>query len=489
MDNRQSKGSLNRKAAVSGFFYVLVQVLVRGITFLTTPVYTRLVSTEQYGVIRIYESWLLIAVPVMSLCLYRSVYKAKFDFGDRFNAYVSSAQTLSCISTLAIFAVITLFFRRQFMAFTGMSGLMYVYMLLFVITYTGMYFFQYREKQLMRYKRSVTATALAMFPATALSILLLYWGNRTGRQDSLVHLRVIGFYTPQILVGFVLIASMLRDGRTLYRKEYWKYALLFSVPLIPEVLSIQIMNQSDKIMIQKMVGDASAGIFALGTTVSFIIWILEDAVWGAWQPWMYEKINREETEDIEKPWISVVVIFGLVSWALVALAPEIILILGGKKYMDAIYLIAPMVTGTLFRFCSYGFSVVQTYHKKTQYVAAGTIGVMFVNVALNYVCILFFGYRAAAYTTTASYFLLLVVQGILEKKVTGQRIIGLSKMIATTLAIFAVNAATMLTFSWKWYFRYAVVLAVGVAALVVFLPTIRQFVSMMKKSPKRSTEA
>ena len=40
--------SLNRRAVKSGFFFVVCQLLVRGISFITTPVYTRLLSTEQF---------------------------------------------------------------------------------------------------------------------------------------------------------------------------------------------------------------------------------------------------------------------------------------------------------------------------------------------------------------------------------------------------------------------------------------------------------
>lgn len=487
MDEKQANDSLNRKALISGSFFVIVQLMVRGLSFLVTPIYTRLVSTEQYAVIRIYESWLLIAVPVMSLCLYRSVPKAKFDFGERFNAYVSSVQSLSAFFAITVFAVITLFFRRAFMAFTGMDTLMYIYMLLFVIATSGLYVFQNREKQLMRYKRSMLITVLTMVPATLLSLLLLYWGNQTGRQDSLVQLRVIGFYTPQIIGGLAVIFLMWRDGRAVYDKACWKYSLLYSLPLVPDVLSVQIMNQADKIMIQKMVGDYSAGIFALATSISFIIWIVEDAVWHAWLPWLYEKISRGEQKSVTKPWLHIAVLFAAVSWALVALAPELVAVLGGSRYKESVYLVAPMVSGMLFRFYTYSYTAIQGYHKKTQYVAIGTVGVMFVNVALNWICILHFGYQAAAYTTAASYLLLLAVQGMLEKHVTGERIVPLSTMLLLSAAAMALNVVTMVMFRWKWYFRYAVIAAVGLLVLRFMLPAVKELLGQLK-TKKRSVE-
>ena len=100
---------LNSLALKAGIFYIVGQLFIRGLTFLTTPIYTRLLSTAQYGEIRIYESWLLIMVPVMSLCLFRSVDRAKYDMGEKYNEYVSSVQTLSYFSILGFFFICLLF--------------------------------------------------------------------------------------------------------------------------------------------------------------------------------------------------------------------------------------------------------------------------------------------------------------------------------------------------------------------------------------------
>lgn len=470
MSNDNSVKKLNRKAFIAGTFFVLTQLIVRGITFLTTPIYTRLVSTAQYGQIRIYESWLLILVPISSLCLYRSVERAKYDYGDKFEEYVSSVQTLSYISIAVFYIIISLFFKKSFLSFSNMNDFMFVIMILYTFFYTATLYYQRREKQMMRYKHSTMVTMLTMIPATVLSIALLYWGNVAGYENYLVDLRIGGFYLPQIIGGIAVAIIMWQSGRSIINVNNWKYALAYSLPLIPEMLSIQLMNQSDKIMIQKLVNEEAAGIFALATTVSFIIWIIEDSVWNAWLPWLYEKIARGEERDIKKPWDEIVLIFGCFSWLLVFFAPEIILILGGAKYESAKYLVAPMVTGTLLRFFSYIYTAIQNYYKKTAYVAGGTVAVMIINIILNYVCIIRLGYQAAAYTTAISYLILLIIQGLLERKVVKTRITSLTKMITASILIFAVNLLTMVSFDWKWYVRYIIGFIVIVAMAVKMLP-------------------
>lgn len=484
MSMKLSKGDLNRKAAVAGIFFVFMQLFVRGITFLLTPIYTRLVSTSQYGEIRVYESWLLILVPILSLSLYRSVERAKYDFPDTFNEFVSSVQTLSYLVITGVYVVISLFLRKTYMSFCGMDGLMYVYMILYTFSYTSTLYFQRKEKQLLRYKSSVIVTACMMLPATVFSILLLYWGNTTGRQNNLVDLRVIGYYTPQVIGGIFTAILMWKQGNFKIERRYWKYALAFSLPLIPETISIQIMNQADKIMIKGITGSVDTGIFSLATTVSFIIWILEDAVWGAWLPWFYEKIARNEINDVRRPWYFISYVFGYISWILVIFAPEIICILGGKKYQSAMYLVAPMVTGTLFKFYSYCFTAIENYEKKTRNCAIGTVIAMLINIVLNAICINYIGYQSAAYTTAFSYLILLILQGYMEKKVCGMRCVSLARMLVISGMIMGINLITMFTFEKALYIRLGIVAAATTCFFILNRKEIQPLLLIFRKQGK-----
>lgn len=476
-----SEQDVGRRALKAGAFYVATQIFVRGITFLVTPVYTRLVTQEQYGQIRVYEAWLLIFVTLMSLGLYRGVERARYDFPDRFDEYISSTQTLSYIGIAAYFAVFLIFYKPV-CRFLGLDAVLFALMFLYVFTYTGTLFFQYGEKQKMEYRRMMIFSVTTMIPAVLLSIAMLIWGNRTGREASLVDLRNLGYFVPQIIGGFVVIVWMYRQGRTGFDRRYWKYGLLYSLPLVPNQLSLQIMNQSDKIMVQKMTGDANAGVFALATTVSFILWVLLEASWDAWLPWLFTKITEGDRESVKRPWLAFVGIFAAVAIAMILVAPELSLILGGKGYDEAAYLVAPMVTGVLYRFYSNIYSAMQNYHKKTQFVAAGTVAVMMLNVVLNYIGITKLGYGAAAYTTAISYFVLLVVQGVLEKRVTGERLIPMKSMVGRSLAIAALGELATLSFGLHWAVRWAAAVCIAAAAMTMI---VKQGIISLPRNGKR----
>ena len=55
MADATKDASLSRRAFKAGIFYIACQLFVRGITFLMTPVFTRLLSQEQYNQYKIFS--------------------------------------------------------------------------------------------------------------------------------------------------------------------------------------------------------------------------------------------------------------------------------------------------------------------------------------------------------------------------------------------------------------------------------------------------
>lgn len=485
MPQNTSRSSLNQKAFKAGIFYIISQLFVRGSTFLTTMVFTRLLSQEQFNQYKLFESWLLIFGPVMSLCLYRSVERAKYDLNEKFSSFVSSVQLLSYFSISGFF-VLFLIFKDPMLRLCSMTDFMMYIAFLYTYAHTSIMFYQRREKQLMRYRASTTFTAATVIPATLLAVFLVILGKNTGHSDQLLTLRIAGYYIPMILGGFLIAIVMLHQGKETINLSYWNYALRFSLPLIPEALSIQIMNQADKLMVTNMTGNINGSVVSLATTVSYIIWILEDSVWNAWLPWMYEKLSRKEGREIQDYWRLLMHVFGLISLFLVLFAPEIILILGGKKYQQAIWLIAPMVTGTLFRFYSYSYTAIQNYHKKTGFVAVSTVSVMFLNILLNYIFIRLCGYQAAAYTTAFCYLILMIMQAQMEKRITGEQIIPLSKTILISCIWFVLCMLAMLLFPLNAFVRYLIAAVLAGIALYVIRPRLKMILGILKKSKKKA---
>jgi O-antigen/teichoic acid export membrane protein len=97
------------------------------------------------------------------------------------------------------------------------------------------------------------------------------------------------------------------------------------------------------------------------------------------------------------------VLFSVLCFAVVLIAPECMLILGGAKYKESIYVIPPLIAAVLFMEMYNLFSMIEFYYKKTVKIMFATLMAAVVNVVMNYFAIKQFGYIAAAYTTLICY--------------------------------------------------------------------------------------
>ena len=89
----------------------------------------------------------------------------------------------------------------------------------------------------------------------------------------------------------------------------------------------------------------------------------------------------------------------------ITLAPEIIYVLAGSKYADAVWVVPPVAMSLLFLFYTQLFANIEFYYEEKYYLVGGSILSAVTNIVLNWIFIKIFGYVAAAYTTLFSFIL------------------------------------------------------------------------------------
>lgn len=194
--------------------------------------------------------------------------------------------------------------------------------------------------------------------------------------------------------------------------------------------------------------------------------VLNNAVQGAWLPWMFENLNMKKNKEIQKVWTMMLAAMGGLTWLIVMAAPELILFLGGKKYEVAVWLIPPMVTGSLVHFISVGYTNVEKFHKKTGCAAMASLVAMIVNLVLNYYFIHEYGYEAAAYTTATSYLISVLMHWLFMQKYKIENALPVKNTFLIISGFVCLNLCSMNFYKAPFYIRWGVIiLAVGVVAL------------------------
>ena len=80
--------NLDKKALKSGFFYTFSNFLTKGIVFLTTPLFSRIMSEQAFGAYSAFITWQTLLLCVLPLGLDTTVNRARLDFPDKLEQYL-----------------------------------------------------------------------------------------------------------------------------------------------------------------------------------------------------------------------------------------------------------------------------------------------------------------------------------------------------------------------------------------------------------------
>lgn len=409
------------KALKAGGWYVFSNFLVKGVGVFTIPIITRMISPEEFGVYGTYRSMLVIMTILLSLNTVSSIAIARFDFesDDEFNNYISSVVTLSGLSTtflyLIIRALIT-FWGNPFTIPNTLIDFMYLNILL-INVYDIM---QTKHRSEMKYKQFVMYSLFVSIIAPILSILLINLQS-THR----FYGYILGTQLPVMVIGVFLLFSVYKHGNQYVNREYWKYSLSISLPLIPHSLSNNILSQSDRIIINYFKGARQVGLYSLAYSYSIVLMTIWNALNQAWAPWFYGQMKEENYKDIQRFVKPYTILFSIIFLVMLMLGPEALRIFGPEEYQGGVWIIPPVLLGLYFQFAYSLYVNIEFYYKKTAIISIGTMVAAFLNVALNLLVIPQFGFIGAAYTTLLGYIVLFFIHFYMSNKIVNKKdIIG-----------------------------------------------------------------
>lgn len=389
----------NIKALKSSAWYIAANFLTAASAFLTTPVFTRLLTQEQYGIYNNFTSWQSVLAILFTFNIQASLISARYDYEEDLDRYIFSTLSMSATSVL-LWTLILNLFSDWTQAFFSLS-MTYINLMMAHILFMKVFeMFQTEQRYFFKYKLQVFLSILSTLSSLVLSLLLV-----TQLEDKLTG-RIFGSVMPSIVIGLCLYLAFFAKGRRVHF-GYWKYAFVICLPYIPHLLSMTVLNSTDRIMITKMCGATDTALYSLAYTCGSIMTILLNSINTAFSPWLAERLHENDTRSVcafSKYYITA---FVCVSLGAMMVAPEILYILGGKKYLPAIYVMPPVAMGCVCQFLYTMMVNIEQIKRKTVGMAFASAAAALLNYVLNLLLIPRFGYIAAAYTTLVGYLLLL----------------------------------------------------------------------------------
>ena len=415
-ENTQVKsGNNGEKAVRSGFWYVISNVLVRAVGIITAPIYTRLLTTAETGYANNFNNYVTIFTVITCLCLIYSVGRAKLDFKEEFDQYMSAIQTLSSGFGALILIIVMLLCPES--GWLGFTRLIIFEMFLVLAIYPSVDYLQYKYRFEYRYKENIAISIVLTLLTVIMSIgLILLMPEKKGEA------KILGTVLPMLIIGLFCYINILAKGRTLYKKEYWSYALKIGLPMIPHGLALILLARMDTSMISRMCTYSDVGLYTSGYTIGTLLMFITNAVGSAWLPWFNEKLYAGDTDAIKSTNKLMMELGCALTLIFIGLAPLAVKILYAKSYWECMWVVPAVALGTLCQYFYTNYVNVELFYKKTALIAVNSMIAALINYGLNMYFIAKYGYIAAAYTTLAGYFCLMCLHFICTRFIMRKKV-------------------------------------------------------------------
>lgn len=477
MTDDNEKGS---KVVKSSIWYTVANVSIRAVAIITTPIYTGMLTTADYGKANTYNSWIDVFNVFACLCVVYSIGRAKLDFRDRFDEYMSSLQSLSS-SFGFILLILAFIFRESLSGWIHYEVPLAVGLFAYLCVSPSVEYMMQKCRYEYRYKENILISVITCIGQVALSIILMLLFN-----DKRYIGKILGVLLPTAIMGIIFYIRFIVKGKVFYNREYWTYALKIGLPMIPHALALILLGQMDRIMIKGICGDGDAGLYIFGYSFATLLMIFTNAIGQAYLPWFNETLfdgKRERIRQIQK---KLVLLGCFLSLAFIAVAPEALMILSvsNNSYWIAKYVVPPIVLGTLAQYFYTNYVNVEIFCKKTSIIAVGSCIAALINYLLNYAFIPGFGYIAAAYTTLASYLVLMVMHFVMVRFVLKENVYDDRYMFAAMLIMTAVGIAYLFMYREgivAIITRYAVTAAIAAVFAIAKRRDIITLINYVKK--------
>ena len=399
----------------SATVYTFSTLFSRGLAIITVPIFTRLMTTSQIGIVNLYNSWYSMISAIATLSLTSGGYVVALrEYESNRDGYQSSVLSLTSLISLLLVGVY-LVNPSLWSKLLGLPSGLIILMLIGFLFAPARDFWLARQRYEYKYKLSGFVMMGSALIASLLSILTVI--KLSAVDENLVaEGRLYSNYLIIYGVSAVIWFCTMLKGKTFFNKEYWKLSLSLSLPLVGYSVASQILTVSDRMMISQMVGNSAVGIYSTLYTVSSLSLLVWQAVHSSFVPYIFRNIENGVC-GIKRVSSQLMTFYAAVAVLMTFLAPEIVRILATEEYYEAIYIMPPIAAGVFFTSFANLYSDIAVYYKKTKYVMYPAIIAAVSNLILNYIFIKIYGYMAAAYTTLLSYILFALFQGVWAKKI------------------------------------------------------------------------
>ena len=339
--------------------YGFASILGKLMMVLLMPIYTSILTKEEYGAMALIFSCQGIIDLFSNLNLHSGIARDYYENDTNRTKLISSGFYAILAISLSVVFVTLMGCKENIISYIGLRPSFILPLKIMVITTPFLCLTTYFSI-LTRFKKKPISfsliTSIALIVQLSISIAGVVYLRAGIISVFLGHL--ISSIITALLFGYIN-----REYLALaFEKKYVKKALLFSLPTLPAILAGWLDTSVGQILIGKYVSVEELGVYSIAISLASIFTLISTAFHNVWSPFLYENYKKETFQnDLNKLFSIITCGLTCITIVISMFSKEIILLLSNEGYLNAsIYfplLCIPMCLYLMFPFVSSGVSI------------------------------------------------------------------------------------------------------------------------------------
>lgn len=437
------------------------------ITFFLLPVYTAVLSNEEYGVVDLLNTLTSLLLPIATLQIEQGIFRYLLDCRENKEKQTTLITTVSKFILVQSAICILIFLCASPFIHNEYKYFLMANLLMGILSSISL--------QICRGLGDNKTYAVGSFITGALTVIL-----------NVIFIVVFKWGAYGMLIA-TAISNLLCAIYVFVKKKIYKYIdikqndkkllkdiVKYSVPLIPNMISWWIVSASDRTIISAVIGVAQNGIYSAANKFSGIFSTLYSVFNLTWTESASININSEDRDEFfSKIFDFIVRFFGSLCLGTIAVMPFVFGILVNEKFAESYYQIPILILGSVFNILVSFLGSVYVAKKLTKEIAKTSIIAAIINIVVNVDLINQIGLYAASISTVIAYFAMFIYRWIDVKKYVS---------IKTNKTLIAVLSVSFLVAIITYYLKMKII------SIVVLLAVIIIAIYINKDSAKYLTE-
>ncbi len=374
------------------------------LVFLLVPLYTRVLTPDDYGIADIIVNTSNLIIPFVALSISEGVIRFGLDRSIKKSDVYSSAMKVIIYGASVFLLFIPVFLQIKLIS--EYTWLIYFYVLASIMRVVSAQFV--RSIGLVRlYAVDGVLATFNLIVFNILFLLVFKWG-------------IIGYILSTIMAdvcSFIFLFKVAKLHKYIQFKSMdrtvTKSMLFFSIPMIPATMFWWITNVSDRYMVTYMLGAAENGLYAVAYKIPTIITMLSTIFTQAWQISAISEYDDEETSNfytnVFKSYQSFIFMVGSAIFLIIIPMTKI---MADVQYFNSWNYVPFLILSVVFSCMVQFLGSVYMAAKKNKMAMLTTLAGAVVNIVLNLILIPIFGVNGAAFATFFSYFVVFIFRFI-----------------------------------------------------------------------------